>query len=329
MKRSRQSARSAAILVIITLASMCLVLSGQEAWSQTAHTTKIVVPFPAGGPSDTPARLLAEQISRAQGLTMIVENRPGANGTIGIEAVARAVPDGSTLLIATTTFVINPHLRKVGYDPLASFDPICNLTSSPTIIAVSSSSPYRSLADLLDAARAKPGVLTMAGVGPASTVHIAFEMLKRAANINMTFIPYASANLAVNALLGEHVTSVFGPYPGAAEQLKSGKLRALATPSRTRIEALPDVPTVVESGYTISEMDVWFGLVAPTKTPKASLTRVAGWFTAALNEPEVRAKLVAQGLYPVGMCGADFGAFLRKQYGEYGSAIHAANIKAE
>jgi tripartite-type tricarboxylate transporter receptor subunit TctC len=154
-------------------------------------------------------------------------------------------------------------------------------------------------------------------------------MLKRAANVNMTYVPYPGAAPAVNALLGEHLTSALVDYAGVAEQLKAGKLRALATGSRTRIELLPGVPTASESGYTDYEAELWIGVVAPAKTPKETVSQLAGWFTAAMQVAEVKAKLVAQGYVPVGMCGADFAAYIRKQYDDYGRAVREANIKAE
>jgi tripartite-type tricarboxylate transporter receptor subunit TctC len=320
----RRFLRLAGVAAAVTVLS--LTLSGHGAWSQTARTIKVVVPVQPGGGTDFLARVLGEEIGRAQGQTMVIENRPGASQIIGTEAVSRAAPDGNTLLINTPTFVTNPHLRKVNYDPVTSFEPICYLVNSPTVIVVNSASPYRTLADLLDEARAKPGDLTLAG---GAGFYIAFEMLKRAANLNMTFVPYPSGAPAVTALLGEHVTSVFTDYPTLAEQLKAGKLRALATGSRTRAEALPDVPTVAESGYKDYDVEQWFGLFAPAKTPKERVSQLVGWFTAALQVPEVKAKLAVQGLYPVGMCGADFGAFIRKQYDDYGRAIREANIKAE
>jgi tripartite-type tricarboxylate transporter receptor subunit TctC len=154
-------------------------------------------------------------------------------------------------------------------------------------------------------------------------------MLKHAAHVNMTYVPYPGGAPAVKALLGEHVTSVIATYAAVAEQLKAGNLRALAAATRTRIEPLPEVPTVAESGYADYELDEWLGALAPTKTPKEKVSQLAGWFSAALQAPEVKAKLVVQGLYPVGMCGADFGALVRKQYDEYGRVIRDANIKAE
>lgn len=272
---------------------------------------------------------MAEQIGRAQGPTVVVENRPGAAEVIGTEAVARAAPDGSTLLIAAVPFVIGPQLRKVNYHPLTSFEPICHLVSSPTLIVVNSASPYRTLTDLLNAARAKPGGLSLASVGLGSQFHLGFEKLKRTAKIEMTFVPYQGMAPALNALLGEHVTSMFVTYSNVAQHLKAGRLRALAVATLTRIEALPDVPTVAESGYMDHEVDAWYGALAPGKTPNETVAQLAAWFTAAMQIPEVKAKLVGQGLDPVGRCGAEFGAFLRRQYDEYGRVIRAANIKAQ
>jgi tripartite-type tricarboxylate transporter receptor subunit TctC len=320
---------AAAVAAVVVLTVILVTLPSYGARSQTARTIKIVVPVQPGGSIDILARLLGQQIGRPPGPTVVVENRTGAGTIIGTEAVSRAAPDGNTLLINTTNLIISPHLRKVNYDPLTSFEPICDLTHAPTFIVVNSASPYRTLADLLNAARAKPGGLTLAGSGPATTIHIAFEMLKRAANVNMTFIPYPGTAPAVSALLGEHVTSILTTYASVAEQLKSGKLRALATASPARIVALADVPTVAESGYKNYEVDLWNGLFAPAKTPKETVSQLAGWFTAALHVPEIKVRLAAQGLYPVEMCGTDFATYLRKQYDEYGRIIREANIKAE
>jgi tripartite-type tricarboxylate transporter receptor subunit TctC len=310
----------------LTLSTVLFTLSDRDGWAQAPRTIRLVVPYPPGGTADIVARLLAEQIGRTQGPAIVVENRPGGGTAIGTEAVSRAAPDGSTLLINSPEFVINPHLRKSNYDPLTSFEPICHLVNSPTVIVVNSASPYRTLADLLDAARAKPGDLTLASTG---IFQVAIEMLKRAANVNLTYVPYAGNAPASNALLGGHLTSVFAVYPTVSELLKAGKLRALATASRGRIETLPDVPTVIESGYKDFEVDVWLGLVAPAKTPKDTIVQIADWFTAALKAPEIKTKLAGQESYPVGLCGADFGAYIRKQYDETGRTIRDANIKAE
>jgi len=297
--------------------------------AQSARTIKIVVPSTAGGGADTLARLLGDQISRKQGQTIVVENRPGAGNTIGTEFVSRAAPDGNTVLVTTPEFVINAHLRKLSYDPLTSFEPICYLVKSPQLIVVQASSPYRTLTDFLNAARAKPGELTIASAGPASSPHIAIEAIKHASGANINFVPYQGSTPAVNALLGGHITAAMASYPNLAELIKSGKLRALATASGTRIAPMPDVPTIAEQGFKDFETDIWFGLVAPAKTPGDALTQLAGWFTAALKDPEVTPKLAAQGLFPVGTCGAELAAFTKKQYEVYGRAIRDANIKPQ
>ena len=325
--RTRLASPKLLYFALAVVAAVVAALSGHDASAQTTRTIKIVVPVPAGGGTDFVARLLGEQISRARGLTVLIENRPGANGVIATEAVARAAPDGNTLLMPSGAFVIHAHLRKLNYDPLTSFEPICQLVSVPALIAVNSESPYRTLGELLDTARTNPGNLTLA-TSLATEFHIGFEILKRTARVDMTFIPYPGAAPAVTALLGQHVTSVFYGYPGLVDQLRSGKLRALATGSRTRIASLPDVPTVAESGYKDYEVDFWYGVIAPANTPKDAVAQLADWFTTAIRTPEVIAKLDVQGIYPAGICGAKFGALIRKEFDEFGRVIREANIKA-
>jgi tripartite-type tricarboxylate transporter receptor subunit TctC len=331
MKRPRrQFPQAAAGAAALFIASALAIAPSDRAWSQTPATIRIIVPFAAGGAADFFARVVAEQVGRTHGPTIVVENRPGAGSVIGAEAVARAAPDGGTLLLNTKEAIILPHLRKVSYDPLASFESICLLVSSPTVISVNIASPYRTLAELIDAARAKPAQLTMASSGPASPFQIGFEMLKRAAKVDMTFVPYPGVAPAVNAILGAHVDSALTTYSSVAEQLKAGKLRALAAASKARIEALPDLPTVAELGYGDFDVDIWDGLVAPAKTPKETLAQLSALFGAATRAPEVKAKLAPQGLYPVdSVCGAAFDALIRRQYDEYGRVIREADIKAE
>jgi tripartite-type tricarboxylate transporter receptor subunit TctC len=313
----------AAIVIAAALAAP----SGKSAWPQTASLIRIIVPYPPGGGTDTLARVLAEHISRTEGQTMLIENRPGAGSAIGTEAVSRAAPDGNTVLIVSASFLIIPQMRKMNYNPLTSFEPVCYLADGRAVILVNSASRFRTLTDLVDAAHGEPGNLTMAGAGTGTFFHVAFEMLKRAANVNIIYVPYSGGAPAVTALLGGHVTSAFTDYPTAAEQLHSSKLRALAT--KARIAALPDVPTIRESGYKDHETDNWFGVFAPANTPKQKVSQFVGWFTAAMQAPEIKARLAKLGLSPVGTCGANFAAILRKQYDEFGRIIREANIKAE
>ena len=197
------------------------------------------------------------------------------------------------------------------------------------MFVVNSASPYRTIGDLIAAAHAGPGRLTLAALGPATTQHIAFEQFKRAAKADIIFVPYSGGAPAVNALLGAQVTAALVNYSEAVGQLKAGTLRALATASSQRIKPLPEVPTVAESGYAGYEFWKLVGLLAPAKTPAASIAQLAGWFSAALKAPQVEAKLLELGLYPALVCGKDFSDFIRKRHDEYEAIIRAANIKVE
>jgi tripartite-type tricarboxylate transporter receptor subunit TctC len=314
---------------VFAAAGILVTVPPHSAWCQTTRTIKVVVPYAPGGGVDALARILADQIGRARGPTIVIENRPGAGTVIATEAVARAAHDGSTLLIADSNLLIMPHLRKLNYDPRTSFQPICQLVSSPQVLVVNHASPYRTLAELLDAARTKPGDLTLASVGPASLPQIAFKQLKRAANVDITFVTYPGSAPAANALVGGHVTSALLSFATVGEQLKGGNLRALAVATPLRTEALPDVPTVAESGYASYEADLWDGVFVPAKTPKEIAAEISGWFTSSVQDPQTKRKLVAQGLFPAVTCGADFGALIRKQYDEYGRIIRGSSIKAE
>jgi tripartite-type tricarboxylate transporter receptor subunit TctC len=301
----------------------------REAPAQSGRTIKLIVPVPAGASTDFVARLMADEVSRMHGVTVVVENRPGASGMIGTEAASRAAPDGGTLLVTANTYLIDAQTRKASYHPVTAFEPICFLVASPAVLVVNGASPYRTLADLLDAARAKPGELSMASVGPGTTFQMGFATFTATAKVTMTFVPYAGSAPAVNAVLGQHVTSAFAGYAVVSEQIKGGLLRALAVATSKRIDPLPDVPTFDASGFKNLEVDNWFGIVAPAGTPKPTIDELGGWFAEALKVPEVKAKLALQGLYPVGMCGAEFAEFVRKRYDEYGEAIRATGLKPQ
>jgi tripartite-type tricarboxylate transporter receptor subunit TctC len=308
----------------IAIAVMLVVLSGHLAWSQTARTIKIVVPFAPGGAGSVLAHVLAEEISSTHRVTIVVENRPGGGAAIATDAVARAEPDGNTLLINSLALLINPHLRKQNYDPLTSFEPICSLVEGPIFLAVSSESPYRTLNDFIDSARAKPGQLTLASI-TATGPHIAFEEFKRRANVDITFVPYPGSAPAVTALLGGHVTSILDNFATMAEHVNTGKLRVLANLSPTRTEPLPQIPTFAEARY--NALSGWFGLFAPAKVSREMASELVRWTAAAMQQPEVKRKLEPLGVYPVKMCGMDFAALLRKQYDEFGRIIREAKIR--
>jgi len=315
--------------IVTALATLTIALTHHNAQPQTARTIKFTVASAPGGVNDIMARLLGDQVARAQNVTVVIDNRPGAGEAIGTEAAMRAAPDGNTVLFVANPFVINPHLRKTNYHPLTSFEPICLLATAPTLIVVHATSPYRTLSDLLDDARKRPGEVTIASIGPGSPFHLGVEELKRAAKADLVFVPYQGNALAVNALLGQHVTAMFGTYSNVAQQLKAGTLRAIVAGKRSRMEPLLDLPTVAEQGFKDYDVDAWFGALAPAKTPKDTVSELARWFNAAMQVPDAKEKLVAQGLYPVAACGADFGAHLRRQLDDYGRIIREANIKGE
>jgi len=317
------AATAAAALLVGLLAS----LAPSGAAAQTG-TIRLVVPLPAGGGVDVVARQLAEQIGQAHGATFIIENRPGAGTIIGTEVVARASPDGNTLLVVPHSFLVAPQLHKTNYDALASFEPICSLVATPTMLAVNKASPWRTLADFVAAAQKEPGKITVGSVGGAA-LQLNFEMLQQAAHIRTTFVSYPGTPPAVTAVLGGHVDAVYTDFPTVWPQIRSGALQALAVSARTRLDSVPDVPTVDESGYKGYEADIWYGLFAPAKTPPDVTARLASWFAAAVQDGGIKAKLAAQGLRPVGTCGEEFRAQVRRQYEAFGRVIREAGIKAE
>jgi len=321
MHRRDYLRRAALALVFAAFVSPALPDAGRP--------VRMIIPFPPGGAADILARILGQQIGDAEHATIIVENHPGAGASIAYELTARAKPDGNTIVVAANSVVINPLLRKTNYDPVASYTPICNLVTSPMVFAVNSASPYKTIGELIAAAHAKPGTLTLAALGPATTQHIAVEQFKRTTRADMIFVPYTGGAPVITALLGDQVTAGLVNYSEAVQQIKSGKLRAIATTSSKRIAPMPDLPTVAESGYPDYESEVWLGLLAPAKTPPESITQLAAWFTSAMQAPQAKAKLLAVGLYPATFCGGEFAAFLKSKNDEYARVIHDANIKVQ
>jgi tripartite-type tricarboxylate transporter receptor subunit TctC len=239
----------------------------------------------------------------------------------------RAAPDGNTVLLVANSFVVNPALKPQNYDVATSFDPVCYLAATPMVLVVQSSSPYKKLDDLLAAARAKPGELSLAAA-PQSSLHVAFEVMKRSANINMTFVPFPGTAPAINTLMGGHVAAVFADYPTVVSHLKSGTLRGLVTASGKRNPALPDVPTFAEAGLVKYEADIFYGIVAPAKMPPDMLKQLQDWFSRALKAADMQPKLSQQGLFPVGMCGTPFGDFMGKMVAEYTRVVRETGMKA-
>jgi tripartite-type tricarboxylate transporter receptor subunit TctC len=314
-------------LAVALAATILFAVSGLAAWAQGGRTIRIILPFPAGGPADIMARLVVQQVGSVGGPTMVVENHPGAASEIGTELVSKATPDGDTLGIVTPSFVVLPHFRKLNYDPLKDFTPICELASFPPLLVVNSQSPYHSLGDLIDAAHAHPGTLTLGTIGVGSVTELVFEMLKRATKANITFVPFTGYTPAIQAVLGNQITAVLADYSSVQAELQGGKLRALATTSSKRVSSLPNVPTVAEAGFNGVETELYVGVAAPAKTPATKISELTQWFTTALQAPQINTKFSALGFFSGGQCGADFAAILHKDYEKYGQIVREAHLQ--
>ena len=305
-----------------------VVLLALAAPASAQSSLKIVVPYPPASGPDILSRLMSDQLGRMQVASVVVENRPGGGTTIGTEAVARMPPDGATVLLVANSFVVNPALKKGNYTVAGSFEPVCRLAVTPIVLVVKGDSPYKTVAELIAAARAKPSELSVAGA-PSSSLQMAYEVFKRGANVNMTFVPFPGTAPGVNTLMGGHVTAVSADYPTILPHLKSGVLRALVTASPKRVETMPEVPTYAEAGLGKYEDEIFYGYMAPAKTPADAIKQLSGWFTAAMNAEEVKPKLAQQGLFTAIKCGGDFGSYLAGQVASYERVIAEAGIKAE
>jgi tripartite-type tricarboxylate transporter receptor subunit TctC len=308
------------------LAACLFALTGNGAWPQ-ARGMKIIVPYPPGSGPDILSRLMSEQIARAGGPTFVIENRPGGGTNIGTEAAMRADPDGNTVLLVANSFVVNPALKRGNYTP-ANFEPVCYLAATPMVLVVRGESPYKTLQDLIADARANPGKIIFSSGGPASSLHVSIEVLRLAAKLDIVYVPYPGNGPAVNALMGGHVTTVWADYPTVVSQLQAGTLRGLVTTSGKRVPMLPNVPTLKETGLSNYEADIFYGIVAPAKTPTDKLKQLSDWFSGALKAPDMQPKLDKQGLLPVGTCGTPFGQYLQSMVDDYARIIKEANIKA-
>lgn len=296
---------------------------------QAPKNIKIIVPFSPGNGPDLVARVFGQQIGEINGSTIVVENRPGGGTVMGTDMVARSTPDGSTLLLAAPAFVVNDALKRTKSTPVSEFAPVCLLAVTPMILVVRSDSPYKTFDDLINAARAKPDELQMVSGGPATSLHMAIEVIKHAANIKMTYVPYGGTAPAIGALMGGHVTAVMSDYPTIVSQLQAKTIRPLVSVSEKRLELLPDVPTLAETGLVKYDADIFYGVVAPAKTPPAIVNQLIDMFKAAAKTEEVKKRFETLGLFPSDKCGAEWGAYINKQVDGYAKVAKDANIKAE
>lgn len=315
--------------------ALALVLALSSSWASAqpfpSKTVTIVVPFPAGGALDTVARGIAEQMRSDLGQPVIVDNRAGAGGTVGSAMVARAAPDGYTLLLGSVaTHAIAAGLYpKLAYDPIGDFAPITQLTSSPLVLAASPQLKAANVGELIAAAKAQPGRINYASTGNGTALHIAGEAFRRATGIDVVHVPYKGGAQATTALLAGEVAYMIANPQLVMAFVQAGKLRALAVTGPSRLEALPAVPTLAEAGVTGVNVTTWFGLWAPKGTPPAVVERLNASARKALAAPEVKRQLQAQGDAPVGTAVADFTAFVQAEHKHWVAFVNAAGIKVD
>ena len=308
------------------------VLSSGAASAQSGFPSRpvhIFVPYAAGGGVDILARTLGEVVSRQWGQGVVVENRPGAGGMVASQALAKSAPDGYTLIVVASGHATNPFLYpKLPYDTFKEFTPISLLASSPNILLVRADSPFKTVADVIAQARLKPGSLSFAHAGNGTSTHLAGELLKNLAKIDLEAIPFKGGAPAINDLLGGQIAMSFNNGPESVGQLEAGTVRALAVTTGTRAAFLPDVPSMAETvpGY---DTEVWWGLLGPAGMPADLVEKLAHDFVAALNTDSVKQRLTKLGASPIGSTSRQFDEKIHADYEKWGPIIKAAGMKAE
>jgi len=315
-------------IVLALLAATGSLAAGQP---YPARSLKLVVPFPPGGPTDLVGRHIAERLSLGLGRPVVVDNRPGAAGTLGMELIASAPADGYTVGLGTTgTLASAPALqRDVRYDAIRSFEPVALLVRAPFIVVVNDDVPARTLGQLAELAKRRPGTLTFASSGIGSPLHIAGEMFKAAASVNLVHVPYKGAGPAVADLIAGRVDVMFEQPAVLLPHLKSRKLRALASASAARLPQLPDVPSAIEAGIPGFEVSVWSGIVAPRGTPGSIVARLNNELNQALRSESLRSALASQGLIPEPGSPEQFKSIIAADAQKWAPAIKAADIRLD
>jgi tripartite-type tricarboxylate transporter receptor subunit TctC len=299
-----------------------------------AYPTKpirLIVPFPPGGGTDILARVLGNRLSQTLAQAVVVENKPGAGGNIGVDAVAKAAPDGYTLVLGqTSNLAINPTLYpRLPYDPLKDLAPIALVASAPLVLVVRSGSPYHTLADIITAAKAKPESITFASPGSGTVAHLTGELLQREAGVKFQHVPYKGSAQAFNDLLGGSVELFMASVPTALSFIKGGRLRPIVVTAKNRVSELPDVPTVVEAGYPGTEAATWFGLLARAGTPAPVIARLASETDRALDAPDVREKIAAEGAEVLRGAPEQFVSLLKAEIEKWGRVVRESGAKVD
>ena len=320
-------------LGVLSVLGVLVTLMAAPAAAQTYPNKpiRVIVPFPPGGGTDIIAREIAQKTAALTGWNFIIDNRPGSGGNLGVDAVAKSVPDGYTLALGqSSNLAINPTLyTKLPYDPVRDLAPVGLMASSPMVLVVAAHSPHKSLADVLAAAKARPGSLNFASPGNGTVAHLSGELLQKTAGVKFTHIPYKGAAQAVTDILGGQVDLYMSSIPTLIGQVRSGKMRALAVTSIQRVDDLPQTPTVAESGYAGFESGTWFGFVAPAGTPPEIVATLNKEFAKALGAPDLKKKLSDQGAEVLGGTPEQFAQLIRSDIARWAPIVRASGAKLD
>ena len=318
-------------LASLFLAALALAAQSASAQPYPSRAIKIVVAFPAGGGADLAARVIGQRLSESFGQPLVVENRVGANGNIGAEAVARSAPDGYTLVMGSNANITtNPHLMALSYDPMKDLAPVAMLTVNPLLLFVNPSVvPVASFKEFLAYVKAQDGKVDYASAGNGSPAHLSGELLKLTAGIRMVHVPYKGGTPGVNDVLGGRVGVMFAAAPTVLPHIRSGKLRGIAMTGAQRSAFAPEIPTVAESGFPGFDVVIWNALFAPAATPTAVLARLHGEIDRVLAQPDVKELLLKQGAEVQPMTDAAFRELLQTEYARWGKVIREAKIKVD
>lgn len=304
---------------------------GWPVWSQSTRTLRLIVPFTPGGSTDILARAIAPKLAAALGQNVIIDNKPGAGGSLGAGEAAKAEPDGNTLLMGHIgTLAVNPAIyARLAYDPVKSFVPVAWVARVPNVLVVPAASPAKDFKAFIALARAQPGRMSFSSGGNGSAAHITFEYLKLRTKVFMLHIPYRGTAPSVTDLIAGQVDATFTGAPAVLPHVRSGRLRALAVSSAQRIAALPDVPTVAESGYPGFEADQWYGVVAPAGTPAALVARLNAEINKALALHEVAQQLAMEGAVPTPTTPQAFGQLIAREIPRWAEVVKTGNVRSD
>ena len=332
--RTRRAASRRLFIAVAALSASAPLLAPISASAQAAYPSRpirLIVPFPAGGGTDLIAREVANKVATSNGWSIVIDNKPGSGGNLGVDAAAKAAPDGYTLVLGqTSNLAINPTLyTKLPYNVEKDLTPVGLVASAPLVLVVSSDSPYKTLADVVAAAKATPEALNYASSGSGTVAHLATELFQKTANVRFTHVPYKGAAQGSTDLIGGQIQMYMSSIPTLIGHIKSGKMRPIVVTSQKRTADLPNVPTVDESGFKGFEAATWFGVVGPAGLPKDVVAKLNAAFNKAIEDPEVKRKLAAQGADVRGSTPEAFSAYIRSEAVRWGKVVKESGAKVD